>query len=142
MNLLINAVEALHRDQAAPKTILITTESFSDELTGEWVRVAIADNGCGIPYEFQPRVFDPFFTTKQIGHGVGLGLTVSYQTIVNQHQGHLKFHSQPDNGSEFIVEIPVKHSASLVRTRNLYLPTQSDQSHTGEMLTSAIPKTH
>jgi two-component system, NtrC family, sensor kinase len=142
MNLLINAVEALHHDQTEPKTILIKTESFSDELTGEWVRVAIADNGCGIPYEFQPRVFDPFFTTKQIGHGVGLGLTVSYQTIVNQHQGHLRFHSQPDSGSEFIVEIPVKHSASLVRTRNLYLPTQSDQSSAGEMLTSAIPNTH
>jgi two-component system NtrC family sensor kinase len=128
MNLLINAVEALHHDQSEPKTITIKTESFWDELTSEvWVRVAIADNGCGIPYEFQPRVFDPFFTTKQIGHGIGLGLTVSYQTVVNQHQGHLRFHSQPNNGSEFIVEVPVKHSASLVRTRNLYLPTQSDQ---------------
>lgn len=142
MNLLINAVEALHQDQAEPKTIMIRTESFLDELTDEWVRVAIADNGCGIPYEFQPRIFDPFFTTKQIGHGVGLGLTVSYQTVVNQHQGHLRFHSQPDNGSEFIIEIPVKHSASLVRTRNLYLPTQSDQSNAGERLTSAIQNTH
>ena len=128
MNLLINAVEALHHDQPEPKTITIKTESFLDELTSEvWVRVAIADNGCGIPYEFQPRIFDPFFTTKQTGHGIGLGLTVSYQTVVNQHQGHLRFHSQPDNGSKFIVEVPVKHSASLVRTRNLYLPTQSDQ---------------
>ncbi|MBD1999517.1 GAF domain-containing protein [Leptolyngbya sp. FACHB-541] len=142
MNLLINAVEALHQDQAEPKTIVIRIESFLDELTGKWVRIAIADNGCGIPYEFQPRIFDPFFTTKQIGHGVGLGLTVSYQTVVNQHQGHLRFHSQPDNGSEFIIEIPVKHSASLVRTRNLYLPTQSDQSNTGERLTSAIQNTH
>ncbi|NJO74150.1 MAG: GAF domain-containing protein [Leptolyngbyaceae cyanobacterium RM1_406_9] len=135
MNLLINAVEALHHDQPEPKTITIKTESFLDELTSEvWVRVAIADNGCGIPYEFQPRIFDPFFTTKQIGHGIGLGLTVSYQTVVNQHQGHLRFHSQPDNGSEFIVEVPVKHSASLVRTRNLYLPTQSDQSNQSAQL--------
>ncbi|NJN92499.1 MAG: histidine kinase, partial [Leptolyngbyaceae cyanobacterium SL_5_14] len=145
MNLLINAVEALHHDQPEPKTITIKTESFLDDLTSEvWVRVAIADNGCGIPYEFQPRIFDPFFTTKQIGHGIGLGLTVSYQTVVNQHQGHLRFHSQPDNGSEFIVEVPVKHSASLVRTRNLYLPTQSDQpnqsaqSNAEGMLASAI----
>ncbi|NJO50515.1 MAG: GAF domain-containing protein [Leptolyngbyaceae cyanobacterium RM2_2_4] len=145
MNLLINAVEALHHDQPESKTITIKTESFLDDLTSEvWVRVAIADNGCGIPYEFQPRIFDPFFTTKQIGHGIGLGLTVSYQTVVNQHQGHLRFHSQPDNGSEFIVEVPVKHSASLVRTRNLYLPTQSDQpnqsaqSNAEGMLASAI----
>jgi two-component system NtrC family sensor kinase len=139
MNLLMNAVEALHPDQPEPKTITITTASFLDELTDEvWVRVAIADNGCGIPYEFQPRVFDPFFTTKPIGHGVGLGLTVSYQTVVNQHQGHLTFHSQPDKGSEFVVEIPIRHSASLVRTRNLYLPTESDQSKGEEVMASAI----
>jgi len=143
MNLLINAVEALYHDQSDPKTITIRTESFLHEVTGEvWVRVAIADNGCGIPYEFQPRIFDPFFTTKQIGHGVGLGLTVSYQTVVNQHQGHLRFHSQPNCGSEFIVEIPVKHSASLVRARNLYLPTQADQPKPGEMVASTIQNMH
>jgi two-component system, NtrC family, sensor kinase len=109
MSLLMNAVEALQRSQSEPKFITITTELIIHDLTGAaWVRVAIADNGCGIPHSIQDKIFDPFFTTKPVGQGAGLGLAVCYQTIVNHHKGSLKFHSELDRGSQFIVEIPVK----------------------------------
>lgn len=109
MSLFMNAVEALKQSQSAPKIIAIVTESIIHDSTGAaWIRVAIADNGCGIPHNAQHKIFDPFFTTKPVGQGAGLGLAVCYQTIVNHHKGSLKFHSELGRGSQFIVEIPVK----------------------------------
>jgi len=122
LNLLMNAIESLYQPQPEPKTIEITTERFLDDVSGEaWVRITIKDNGCGIPYEIQSKIFDPFFTTKKTGQGAGLGLAVCYQTIVNHHQGTLKFHSEAGLGSQFVVEIPIKHSDLRIRNRNLYL---------------------
>lgn len=122
MNLLMNAIEALNHPQPEPKTITITTESIFNHVTQDsWVRVAIADNGCGIEYDIQSKIFEPFFTTKKTGQGAGLGLAVSYQTIVNQHHGFLGVESEPGRGSTFVIEIPVKHSDLRVRNRNLYL---------------------
>ncbi|MDX2213470.1 MAG: GAF domain-containing protein [Oculatellaceae cyanobacterium bins.114] len=122
MNLLMNAIEALNHPQPDPKVIKITTEVISHDVTQQpWVRIAITDNGCGIDYDIQPKIFEPFFTTKKTGQGAGLGLAVSYQTIVNQHQGFLGVESEPGHGSTFVIEIPVKHSDLRVRNRNLYL---------------------
>jgi len=109
MNLLINAVEALNRSEVVPKKIVLHTELIlMEDANVPWIRVAIADNGPGIAAEIQSKIFDPFFTTKEIGQGMGLGLAASYQTIVNQHQGNLKFSSKPNTGSEFMLEIPIK----------------------------------
>ncbi|NES65405.1 MAG: HAMP domain-containing histidine kinase, partial [Okeania sp. SIO2D1] len=54
------------------------------------------------------QVFEPFFSTKQIGLGTGLGLFVSYQIVTQQHGGQLKCISQPGQGTEFIIEIPIE----------------------------------
>ncbi len=59
-----------------------------------WVRIAITDNGCGIPATVRSRIFDPFFTTKSVGQGTGLGLAIAYQIIVEQHRGKLTYHSR------------------------------------------------
>ncbi len=73
-----------------------------------WVALAIRDNGIGIAEEIQSRIYDPFFTTKAIGQGNGLGLSMSYQIIVNQHGGHLTFTSTPGVGSTFTLQIPTE----------------------------------
>lgn len=120
MNLITNAIEALSRWHGKNKTISIRTEWLP--ATGpeaERVRIGVADNGPGIPHEIQSQIFDPFFTTKEVGQGVGLGLTMSYQTIINQHQGWLKFHSEPGTGTEFLIELPVSHSAVITRTHSV-----------------------
>jgi two-component system, NtrC family, sensor kinase len=123
VSLLINAIEALDASDAEPKTITIRTTLIQHEVTHEpWVQIAIADNGCGIPEAIQSRIYDPFFTTKSVGQGMGLGLAVSYQTIVCHHQGMLKFDSQAGQGAEFVIEIPVKHPNGHVRDRNQQLP--------------------
>ncbi|UBF24470.1 hypothetical protein K9N68_22630 [Kovacikia minuta CCNUW1] len=69
----------------------------------------------------QSKIFDPFFTTKEVGQGTGLGLTVSYQTIVNQHHGKLNFYSEPGLGTEFIIEIPVKSTEARRTDQTLHL---------------------
>jgi signal transduction histidine kinase len=57
----------------------------------------------------QQQLFDPFFTTKPVGRGTGLGLAISYQIIVEKHGGQLRFNSVPEQGAEFIIEIPIRH---------------------------------
>lgn len=122
LSILMNAIEALSRWQAQDKIVTIRTQKISVGETGEsWVRIAIADNGPGIPEEIQPKIFDPFFTTKEVGQGRGLGLAVSYQTIISQHQGRLHCSSSTGQGAEFVIEIPVKHPNSLSSQSSLYL---------------------
>ena len=89
---------------------------------GEWLRrtgahsgkrthvfIRIADNGSGMTQKTQQQLFDPFFTTKPVGRGTGLGLAISYQIIVEKHGGQLRFNSVPEQGAEFIIEIPIRH---------------------------------
>lgn len=75
-----------------------------------WVQVRIADNGSGMAEEVRCKLFEPFFTTKPLGKGTGLGLSISYQIVVEKHQGRLQCLSAPGQGSEFIIEIPIRHS--------------------------------
>ncbi|MBW4681646.1 MAG: PAS domain S-box protein [Microcoleus vaginatus WJT46-NPBG5] len=103
MNLISNAIDALEK-QPSPRTISIST-SLSSKST---VIIRIADNGPGIPLSHQNKLFDPFFTTKPVGAGTGLGLSISYQIIVEKHGGILKCVSKPNQGAEFVVEIPIR----------------------------------
>jgi signal transduction histidine kinase len=70
-----------------------------------WVVVEIEDSGPGIPEAIQSKIFDPFFTTKPPGKGVGLGLSVSHNIIVQKHSGRLTFTSQPGR-TVFDVRLP------------------------------------
>ena len=70
--------------------------------------ISIADNGPGMPEEIRTRIFDPFFTTKPVGHGTGLGLSISYQIITEQHRGKIGCNSQPNRGTEFWIELPMR----------------------------------
>ncbi|TVQ57718.1 MAG: HAMP domain-containing protein [Spirulina sp. DLM2.Bin59] len=115
MNILSNAIDALdekgaglsYREiEADPHRITITTLLTTDEEGKKWVKVAIADNGPGIPPEVQSRIFDPFFTTKPIGKGTGMGMSISYQIVTEKHGGTLTCDSDPATGTEFVLTIP------------------------------------
>ncbi|MEM1173154.1 MAG: hybrid sensor histidine kinase/response regulator [Cyanobacteria bacterium P01_H01_bin.35] len=94
--------QQINSQQDLPK-ILVTTELITDEK----ILIKISDNGVGIDESIKERIFEPFFTTKEVGQGTGLGLSVSYQIIVEQHHGKLTCDSQIDQGSTFIIEIPI-----------------------------------
>nr|WP_242030695.1 MULTISPECIES: CHASE4 domain-containing protein [unclassified Limnothrix] len=89
----------------APLQPTITIRTKVD--LNRWVLISIADNGLGIDKQVQSRLFDPFFTTKPVGQGAGLGLFISHQ-IITQHGGQLRCISEPDQGSEFIILLPLK----------------------------------
>ncbi|MHC0062698.1 GAF domain-containing protein [Nostoc sp. UIC 10890] len=113
MNILNNAIDALENLATSGKIIdnpkiWIRTRVIE----GNMILIWIADNGCGIPEMVRSRIFEPFFTTKQPGQGTGLGLSISYQIIVEKHGGNIKCVSEPGNGCEFWIEIPMKRTVS------------------------------
>jgi signal transduction histidine kinase len=67
----------------------------------------ITDNGSGINIENIARIFDPFFTIKPPGKGSGLGLSISYQIVVEKHGGHLKCKSLAGEGIEMAIWLPI-----------------------------------
>lgn len=69
--------------------------------------ISIKDNGIGIPEENKSHIFEPFFTTKSADYAVGLGLATSRRIIEEMHNGCLSYHSSTDEGSEFLIQIPV-----------------------------------
>jgi len=69
--------------------------------------VEIEDNGPGMDETVQRRVFEPFFTTKPPGDGTGLGLSVSYFIVVEDHGGSMVVETSHGGGARFIVHLPV-----------------------------------
>ncbi len=72
------------------------------------VEIRVWDNGVGIPQAVRERIFTPFFTTKPPGEGTGLGLSLSYDIIANEHGGALEFDSREGDYTEFVVRLPSK----------------------------------
>ncbi len=126
MNILCNAIDALEErvhvgwqpklEDNSVTSISVckllcplpTIHIQTQQLNADWIVIRIADNGLGITEQVKQQLFDPFFTTKPVGKGTGLGLSISYQVVVDQHGGHLKCHSEPGQGTEFAIEIPIK----------------------------------
>ncbi|BAZ28682.1 multi-sensor signal transduction multi-kinase [Cylindrospermum sp. NIES-4074] len=115
MNILSNAIDALeeslveNEEQITTPTITIYTK----QVDANQVEIRITDNGVSIPESVRQRLFDPFFTTKPVGKGTGMGLSISYQIITEKHGGSLSCTSEPGQGAEFIIRIPVHQDAIL-----------------------------
>jgi signal transduction histidine kinase len=82
--------------------------SCTGQLMADSVLIQIADNGSGMTEDVKAKLFDPFFTTKPVGKGTGLGLAISYQIVVEKHEGELGCESEPGQGTEFWIKIPVR----------------------------------
>ena len=95
-----NKKKKLSRDHFSP-VVKVTTHDLGDRL-----EVRIRDNGNGIPDDVREKIFDPFFTTKPSGEGTGLGLSLSYDIIVKEHAGEIKFDSKIGEYTEFIITLP------------------------------------
>ncbi|MEG4286975.1 PAS domain S-box protein [Microcoleus sp. A006_D1] len=113
MNILSNAIDALD-DGNIMQNLQEMPEKFRQiriytEVVGDFVEIKIADTGPGITEEVKQRIFDTFFTTKPVGKGTGMGLSISYQIIVERHKGEFYCTSELGKGTEFTIKIAIAH---------------------------------
>jgi two-component system NtrC family sensor kinase len=103
-NLLKNAAHAMFDAPQKKGLSQITLRLSSDK---KFAKVEIQDNGPGMDKAISNRIFEPFFTTKKAKRGTGLGLSVSYFIIVDDHGGKLDMESTPGQGAKFIIRLPL-----------------------------------
>jgi two-component system, NtrC family, C4-dicarboxylate transport sensor histidine kinase DctB len=97
VNLGANAMDAMVGQAHQRMTIAVI-------VVGDWVQIAVRDNGPGIPEHHLPRLFEPFFTTKESGQGLGLGLVISIG-IARELGGDLTAANRPEGGAEFVLRL-------------------------------------
>ncbi|SMF06627.1 PAS domain-containing sensor histidine kinase [Desulfovibrio gilichinskyi] len=103
LNLLRNSAQAMFDwdDMTVTPEIIIKTSNL-----GNMIKCSISDNGPGMDHDTRKRVFEPFYTTKEPGNGTGLGLSVSYFIITQNHKGTLSVHSSKEKGTTFTIMLP------------------------------------
>jgi signal transduction histidine kinase len=106
LNLVSNAFYATNKRKLGETGAYEPTVCASTRDLGDRVEIAIRDNGAGIPDDVKAKIFNPFFTTKPAGEGTGLGLSLSHDIVVKQHNGTLDVASEPGVFTEFTVVLP------------------------------------
>lgn len=124
VNLAINARDAMH----GGGTLTLETrnalldedycEQYDEVTLGEYVLLAVTDNGSGMPTEIVERVFEPFFTTKNLGEGSGLGLSMVYG-FVKQSGGHISIYSRVGHGTSVKLYLPRLPSSQIGRREGM-----------------------
>lgn len=125
LNLLVNAADAIHERIELEGTGELGEIRISTWQQAGGVVLEITDTGCGMSDEVKQRAFDPFFTTKEVGKGTGQGLAISYNVIVQQHQGRIEIDSErgvgttlriwlPGEAMEMEADVEVSHGSDVV----------------------------
>jgi PAS domain S-box-containing protein len=104
LNLVKNAAQAMMDKKYGDEKPTLTCKVWHD---GADVVLEVEDNGPGMDVAIRKQVFDPFFTTRLVGEGSGLGLSVSYFIVVDNHSGSMEVFSSPGLWTRFVVRLPL-----------------------------------
>ncbi|MES9869022.1 MAG: ATP-binding protein [Sedimenticola sp.] len=105
LNLFRNAAQAFQAMDEPGRSPRITVRIRQEH---ELACIEVEDNGPGMGEDVLGRIFEPFFTTREIGEGTGLGLSVSYFIVTQEHKGELRVESEPGEGTRFMVCLPME----------------------------------
>ncbi|MEA2093267.1 MAG: PAS domain S-box protein, partial [Pseudomonadota bacterium] len=103
LNVIKNAAQAMAGSNPPLQRIILRTRR-----EGQYARIEVEDNGPGMDEAIQRRIFEPFYTTKPVDEGTGLGLSVSYFIITEQHKGSIAVFSSPGKGACFVIRLLLK----------------------------------
>lgn len=105
LNLVVNAAHAI---MAAPRPDgAVGRITISTRCVENMVEIRVQDTGTGIPPHAREHLFEPFFTTKPVGQGTGQGLFIAHRVVVKDHGGTIRFETESDRGTTFIVTLPL-----------------------------------
>ncbi len=142
-NLCVNARDAIV--DTGKLTIETGRASFDEEycshhadfIVGDYVLLAVSDDGCGMDQETQSQLFEPFFTTKGVGKGTGLGLATVYG-VVKQNNGFINVYSEPGQGTTFKIYLP-RHLAKAALLLKQELDKPGERGHETILLVEDEP---
>ncbi|MBI1292215.1 HAMP domain-containing protein [bacterium] len=106
LNIVNNGCYSAHQKKKKLGESFQPTISVKSLAKGDHIEIRIRDNGLGIPKEKLEKIFEPFFTTKPTGQGTGLGLSMTFDILVQQHQAELRVESEEGDFAEFIILLP------------------------------------
>ena len=115
------AGQATVNDDINDHKIIISAKVCSDILS-----IAISDNGKGMTDEVKDNIFEPFYTSSSKGTGLGLAVVKS---VVEAHQGEVKYLSQPGEGAHFCVKIPLLSQVNLKQAQAVHKANKQEKSH-------------
>jgi len=122
LNVVVNAAhavgQALREGKKGRGTITVRTRCDDD-----WAEIRVEDTGTGIPESIRSRVFDPFFTTKELGQGSGQGLAIARSIIVDKHGGSIRFETKMEEGTTFVIRLPIHGNVSIKRSAETKVPS-------------------
>ncbi len=120
MNILANAIDALEEKTRGLSQTQLNSDpnqiTIKTAVIGEQARIHIRDNGGGMPEAVKHRIFEHLYTTKDVGKGTGLGLAIAHQVMVEKHHGTIEVTSEPGQGTEFTLTLPIKRAAHQSQT--------------------------
>jgi PAS domain S-box-containing protein len=127
INLLDNAIDALeerYTGQTSPPSDPPQITLRTQVIDPDSVCITIADNANGMTPEVVERIFNPFFTTKPVGQGTGLGLSVAYQTVHENHDGQLLCQSVLGQGTEFQIVLSISNQEKVHIQQSINSPSK------------------
>mgnify|MGYP002780779473 CR=1 FL=1 len=112
LNLAVNARDAMDGEGAmriSVENLTLAGNQVGSSVAGDYVRISVADTGCGMPPEVRERAFEPFFTTKEVGKGTGLGLSQIFG-FARQSGGEVDIESEVGRGTTVSIYLPRTHA--------------------------------